>query len=130
MIPFLVNRILAQVSEAEAIKEATDFLATKDIKWWLIAMAVVGVSFCSLIFKWLFASHQRHIHGLETQLTEQRIANSDLNSKYMLLYEKLLAYIASDHLKSIETQKEATQAIRMLTEAIDRTNVLSQRHSG
>lgn len=108
MLTFLAQ---AEAVSAKAIVETADFLSTKDLKWWLAAFVSLGVFAALLTLKWLLASHQSYIESMRTQLTEQRAANAALN-------EKLIDYIQTDHMKSIEAQNAISSALRELSAAI------------
>ena len=101
----------AEAVSARAIVETADFLSTKDLKWWLAAFISLGVFAALLTLKWLLASHQKYVSSMESQLTEQRAANKELN-------KELLAYISTDHVRSLEAQNNTAQALRELSAAL------------
>lgn len=120
MIMTAIFILFAQVTDVQAIKETTDFLVTKDLKWWLIALVVVGVLFVGTIFRWLFASHVRTQEGLEKQLSDQRSATAEKD-------KALLEYLREDRAKVIEVlhanttaARELSNSNRMLTVALNR----------
>lgn len=105
---------LAQAAEAAAAKaiiESTDFLAGKDAKWFFIAVLIILGIGTLLGLRWLLKSHEKYITSMETQLTEQRAANRELN-------EKLFTYMINDHQKAVESQNTMAASMRELAQAI------------
>jgi hypothetical protein len=95
----------------EAMKEATDFLSTKDLKWWFAGLFLLFVATGVFIVRLLLKYHQSHLEGMSSQLSDQRAANQALN-------ERLLAYITTDHQQSVETQRRVGEALNRLSDAI------------
>lgn len=111
----LVAQIVADPATAAAIKtavEGADFLQGKDAKWWFAVVLIVGAMAGLVVLKWLLASHQKYITSMETQLTEQRTANTMLN-------QRLIDYITTDHIKAIEALNKMSDSMDRLAKAID-----------
>ena len=87
-------------------------MAGKDAKWWFAAILIIGAMAGLVVLKWLLASHQKYITSMETQLTDQRSANAELN-------RQLLNYITTDHLKAIEALNKMSDSMERLATAID-----------
>lgn len=102
----------ATYSAIETAVKGADFMAGKDAKWWFAAILIIGAMAGLVVLKWLLASHQKYITSMETQLTEQRVANADLN-------KQLLTYITTDHIKAIEALNKMSDSMDRLAAAID-----------
>src|SRR5262245_44335530 len=96
----------------ESAVKGADFLAGQDAKWWFAAILIIGAMAGLVVLKWLLASHQKYITSMETQLTEQRVANAELN-------KQLLTYITTDHIKAIEALNRMSESMDRLAHAID-----------
>lgn len=112
-----MERLLAQLDPAtqtaiEAAVKGADVLAGKDIKWWFAAILILGAMGALVALRWLLASHQKYISTMETQLTEQRTANT-------ALHQQLLNYITTDHMKAIEALNKMSDSVDRLAGAID-----------
>lgn len=91
--------------------ETVDFLSSKDLKWWFAGLLIVLALSASFVFKILLRYHQENIAGMQTQLSEQRTTNKELNSQ-------LVTYITTDHQNSIKAQQDTASALRDLSQAI------------
>jgi hypothetical protein len=107
----LITQLATDPATLEAMKEATDFLSTKDLKWWFAGLFVLFVVTSIFIVRLLLKYHQSHLESMSSQLTDQRTANQALN-------ERLLAYITTDHQQSVETQRRVGEALNRLSDAI------------
>lgn len=101
----------AEAVAGKVIIESADFLAGKDAKWWFIAILLIFGFSTLLALRWLLAGHQKYVTGMETQLTEQRMAYAALN-------KQLFDYIVGDHLKSIDALNTMSASMRELAQAI------------
>lgn len=108
-----IHTLATEQMSLEAMREATDFLSTKDLKWWFAALFLLFVATGIFILRLLLKYHHEHVGGMEKQLSEQRSANHALN-------ERLLTYITTDHQQSMQTQREVADAMKKLSEAIER----------
>lgn len=103
---------IADPATTEAFKEATDFLSSKDMKWWFAALFVLFVVTGVFILRLLLKYHQQHLDGMSAQLTEQRATNAQL-------HEKMMTYITTDHQAGIKAQTDTAAAIEKLSNAIE-----------
>jgi hypothetical protein len=97
----------------EALKEATDFLSSKDLRWWFAGLFILFVLTGVWIVRLLLNYHQQHVTGMSAQLSEQRATNKELS-------ERLLTYITTDHQASMQAQRHTAAALEKLSDAIDR----------
>lgn len=107
----ILSLLAADPVTLEAAEKAADFLSTKDLKWWFAALFVLFVLTGLAILRWLLASHQQYITGLNAQLSEQRSTNAQTS-------KELLEYLKTDHLAGISAQKETAAALKDLAEAM------------
>ncbi len=91
-------QILAQIPG----KQIVDELATKNIAYWFLSLAVAAIASWTWLFSWMIK-----------QLDKQRTANSDITSK-------LIGYMEKDH---TDTKVITTQAISMLDKSIVILNI-------
>ena len=111
-----MHQILAQIDPAtqaalQTAVQGADFLNGKDVKWWFAFVLIIGGALGLIVLRWLLASHQKYIGTMETQLSEQRAANKQLN-------DSLLNYITTDHQKSLEMMNRVGTSLDRVADAL------------
>jgi len=92
--------------------QGADFLSGKDAKWWFAFVLIIGGALGLIVLRWLLASHQKYIVTMESQLSEQRTSNRELN-------KELLTYITNDHMKAVETLSRVGVSMDKLADSIN-----------
>ncbi len=110
---YFLAQLPVDPATAKTLIEGADFLSGKDVKWWFAFVLLIGGALGLIVLKWLLTSHQKYIASMETQLSEQRIANKAQN-------DSLITYITTDHQKGLETMNRVDATLNKLADAISR----------